>query len=434
MKDLFREPILSSLDWVLGPIGLFLSIFLVFFFIDRRMKSKAERQVVWLSFGLKAFMVLFSAWIYEIYYGYGDTFGYFQCAADLNDLLWTDVSSWWNIVVSNPESYELGERYVTEHRFFRSSSTKWVNIFYSIWLIPGHASYLWLSFLSIFFSLYGLYQMSNWALPYSSRYLLTRAAFFLVPSVLFWSTGVVKEPIIFLGLGMIFHGLRVISKFHLSSLLILVGAFLIFQIKPYIILSLLVAWLLHLILSIWRSQLWRIGVLIIFMMILLGARQSAFFERQVSGWSLSLLEERLMELQESQIENTERYSGSGYVIYGWDDASPLVVARAGGEAFLTGLLRPFIWEAKKPINLLSAGENLVISILLLSLLWKSLRSGVEWSYAAPQVILIWIVIFLVIVGLTSFNFGTLTRYRCIVMPFVAWSLLTSIFDDTDHSS
>ncbi len=431
----FKEPIISSIDWVAGPCGFFLSLFLVGYFVVSRLGSRAEKQVVWLAFGFKSLMVLFSAWLYQSYYGFGDTFGYFHCARDLNQLLWSDIATWWDIVVVDPAAFELQERFLTSHPYYRSDSTKWVLKFCSILLVPGRASYLWLSYLMVFLSLWGLYQISSWTAKFEVLPpLVNRMVFFLVPSVLFWSTGVLKEPIIFFALGLMFHFLidRRLSIYKAIGAVI--GIFLIWHIKPYILTSLIAAYLLSQLYALSRSTVWKLGIVFVLILSFSVFRSSSIFDQQISGWSLNLIEEQLMRIQESQIESTDLDSGSGYVIEGFQSESIIDVIAASWSAFVTSMFRPYIWESRKPINLLSALENFVLLCLSFGALYFVLvkqRARQLWTQI-PSFIGIWVVLLLIIVGLTSFNFGTLSRYRCIVAPFVFWYVLAvwwSVYGD-----
>jgi hypothetical protein len=83
-------------------------------------------------------------------------------------------------------------------------------------------------------------------------------------------------------------------------------------------------------------------------------------------------------------------------------------------SFITGLFRPFFWEAHKPIILLASIETLLFSSLILyyvfsygilSFLRKILSNNFSFYF------ILFSIIFIYITGLTSGNFGNLVRYR-----------------------
>lgn len=90
------------------------------------------------------------------------------------------------------------------------------------------------------------------------------------------------------------------------------------------------------------------------------------------------------------------------------------------------LFRPYLWESRKIIVLLSAIEAFVFLFLTLKVLYVV---GVKkvWQTIAKdptiQFCLIFTIIFAFAVGITSYNFGALSRYKIPCLPFYALSIL-----------
>jgi hypothetical protein len=88
--------------------------------------------------------------------------------------------------------------------------------------------------------------------------------------------------------------------------------------------------------------------------------------------------------------------------------------------------RPYLWESKKIIVLLSALEAFLFLFLTIKILftvglvniWKTVSQDPNIQFC-----LIFSVIFAFAVGLSSYNFGTLSRYRIPCMPFYALALI-----------
>jgi hypothetical protein len=89
------------------------------------------------------------------------------------------------------------------------------------------------------------------------------------------------------------------------------------------------------------------------------------------------------------------------------------------------LFRPYPWEAKKTIVVLSALEAILFMFLTLKTLlvvglyrtWRSIRSD-----PTIQFCLIFTLIFAFAVGISSYNFGTLSRYKIPCLPFFILAL------------
>jgi hypothetical protein len=84
------------------------------------------------------------------------------------------------------------------------------------------------------------------------------------------------------------------------------------------------------------------------------------------------------------------------------------------------LFRPYPWEAKKTIVVLSALEAILFMFLTIKTLlvvglyrtWLSIKSD-----PTIQFCLIFTLIFAFAVGISSYNFGTLSRYKIPCLPF-----------------
>jgi len=90
------------------------------------------------------------------------------------------------------------------------------------------------------------------------------------------------------------------------------------------------------------------------------------------------------------------------------------------QAVIVSLFRPFLFEARNPVMLLSALEASFFLYLTIALLF---RTGIVKSFQliASQPILTFCFIFSIVlaigVGTNSGNFGTLVRYKIPLMPF-----------------
>ncbi len=90
------------------------------------------------------------------------------------------------------------------------------------------------------------------------------------------------------------------------------------------------------------------------------------------------------------------------------------------------LFRPYIWETRKPFQLLNAIEAMLFLWVTIKILfsigprkvWKTIGSD-----PTIQFCLIFTIIFAFAVGLSSGNFGTLSRYRIPCLPFFGIALV-----------
>ena len=94
--------------------------------------------------------------------------------------------------------------------------------------------------------------------------------------------------------------------------------------------------------------------------------------------------------------------------------------RKAHKAIWVTLYRPYIWEAKNIVMLLSAIENLLLFLLTLYIFIKSgIRNAIRHLTTSPVIIfcLIFSIVFSFAVGISTYNFGSLVRYKIPMIPF-----------------
>jgi hypothetical protein len=90
------------------------------------------------------------------------------------------------------------------------------------------------------------------------------------------------------------------------------------------------------------------------------------------------------------------------------------------------LFRPYLWETKKALQFVSAIEAAAFFLLTLKVLlsvglfraWRAIMDD-----PTIQFCVIFTLIFAFAVGVSSYNFGTLSRYKIPCLPFYALSLV-----------
>ena len=120
----------------------------------------------------------------------------------------------------------------------------------------------------------------------------------------------------------------------------------------------------------------------------------------------------------------ERYQGNSFDI-GDFDASLGSILQKAPVATVAALFRPYIWESKNAVMLISGLENLFFLAFTIYLLLK-IKVAPIFSLVRRNPLLQFSVIFSLIfafsVGLTTSNFGALVRLRIPLVPFYLSSL------------
>jgi hypothetical protein len=117
---------------------------------------------------------------------------------------------------------------------------------------------------------------------------------------------------------------------------------------------------------------------------------------------------------------TGKDAGSGYSL-GELDGSFTSLAKVAPAGLIVTYFRPFIWEVKNPLMLLSSLEGMAIFLFVLFLFYKrKLKSIVKCISSNPAMLfcLAFSISYAIAVGVSTYNFGTLSRYKVPCIPFL----------------
>lgn len=257
-----------------------------------------------------------------------------------------------------------------------------------------------------------------------------------VPSVVFWGSGLLKDTVTlaFAGISTFcFYKLLIERRVSVGYIIVLMLSFyVIYSIKKYILISLvigLIVWIASRFFFQVRSYMLRILLIPIVLILSLA----------VTYLSISKITEDDARYSIENIAQTSKITaydirygwgarsgdGSGYSL-GELDGSWQSMLRLAPSAINVSLFRPYIWEVGNPLMALSALESLV-TLLATILVLIQVRSYL-FHYVRAEVIfcLVFAFIFAFGVGVSSYNFGTLSRYKIPLLPFY-WSALAIIY-------
>lgn len=433
---------LSILDYVLLPF--FLAIVYTIAFKIRNSKYSYKhpwRKYFIPALTVKIFGAIFIGLIYSYYYRGGDTFNYFNQAAVINSALDESFLKWINLLFHIPSKFDNSYYgYISQMSWYSDPASYTVCSITAFLGIFTYNTYLPTAVLFAFISFTGI-----WALfrTFASLYPhLTRPvaiAILFIPSVFVWGSGIFKDTICIFGLGWLTYGtfrFLVQRDFSFSNILLSILSFiLIAKVKLYILLGFvpaLLIWLLFRYTQKIKISATRIFVKVVFAAILTGG--FLFFMRSFGK-----------ELGKYSLENVVATSTvtRGWILYASardDEASAYSLGNfsptIGGMlskfplAVNVTLFRPYVWESKKIIVLLSSAEALLFLFLTLKTLftigpvkiWKTINTD-----PTIQFCFIFSLIFAFAVGISSYNFGALSRYKIPCLPFYALGLVLTYY-------
>jgi hypothetical protein len=422
---------LTIWDLILTPVFLLVLYFFAKRHRDKNYPASHPLHTYYLP-GLlvKFFGAVFIALIYQYYYGGGDTFNYFSHAKIINSALDDSFTSWVKLLFRvSPDRDPTLYKYTSQMPLYRDAAGYPVAVIAALLGLISGTSYVPTALLFAFFSYTGIWAMyKTFANLYPKAVRPLAIAFLFIPSVFVWGSSIFKDTICMFGLGwMTYTTFRIFvhRDFSFKNLLLLAFSFyLIAVIKIYILVGFLPAAMLWLLLS--YSHKIRSGVLrfitnisVVAVVIAGFVFFSQKFSEELGRYSLEKISKTAESTRSYISYVSEREGGSAYNLGEFDPSIGGMISKFP-EAVVVTLFRPFPWEAGKVIIMLSSLEALIFLFFTLKVLYQNgLKGTYKLITTDPNIMfcLIFSLIFAFSVGISSYNFGTLSRYKIPCLPF-----------------
>lgn len=426
--------VLSVFDLLLTPIYL-LFIYFVSSYIQRK-NEKKQPLYKWYTRGLMARLggAISVCLIYQLYYTGGDTTAYFQTARAISNLLEKNSSVFFDVMAGHntPANYSFFDVNTDWPVYWRDEKALFVGRIIVPLCLLGFKNFVvttillaWICYTGI----WRLFLLFNEEFPELQKQLAISILF--IPSVIFWGSGLLKDTITLAAVGWYtyhFYSFFIKKKYTISSTIcIIISAYLLIAIKPYILFALLpgsIIWLSNERLKKVQSKVLRSIAAPFFISMGVGL---GFFVLSQMGDVLGVysIDKVLDKALESNIDQRQDYYGGKSFNIGTFDASMGGVLGKAHVAIAATLFRPYLWDAKNPVMLLSALENTYIMLLTLFLLIR-LRFLGFFGLIGENPLLLFSVLFSLFfafsVGIATSNFGSLVRLKIPCIPFFVSSL------------
>ena len=405
---------------VLPVIINFLVIFLLCFWMWKKQDLRL-RPYFWPALVLKIGAGITLGLLYKYYYSVGDTFIFFEDANKLTDLFWITPGTYFNVLLTGDESDLVGNALINT----QSRSLFLVKIVSLINLFTGNNYWITCSYFSLvsFWSAFLFFQKV--AITFPGSKLAAAIAFLFFPSIVFWSSGIIKESVALAGLFLLSRvSLTLLTNskpFWWEWMLALVSAIVVWNLKYYwmaVFVPIAVTTLLIHFITQGKELQTGIKILIWIIAFLL-------FCFGVTLVHPNFYLENFLQVLVENYNQFIRISPQGSVIYYQLEPSWWSVFLNSPLALVSGLFRPFIWEANNFLQMIVAIENLFVFILFTTTFIRFRSIGQSPHRLLIFSVVVYIVILCVFLALSTPNLGTLARYKVGFQPFLVYILLAN---------
>lgn len=402
--------------------------------MQKKATDKITKKYFFKALHLKIIGALAVGFIYQFYYGGGkpggDTFHYFYHSGIIWDALWDDSFTMAMKLIFGANDYSPEVmHYAYRMTWYRDSQSYFIVRILAFFDLFTLHTYSASACLFAFASFTGVWKMYS---VFYRRYPLLHKEFaiacFFVPSIFFWGSGILKDTITFGALGWTTYALFNLfvfkNKIILNIFIFLFSVWISYSIKQYIVLCFIPTAILAMSLERIRgikSTLLRYSIAPFIIAIAFGGiglflQQS---NEQSSRYSLDKMAYTAEETARWIHYVSEIQGGAAYSL-GDFDYSPTGMFKKMPLAIWVSLFRPHPWEVRNPVMLLSALESLWFLIFTIQIFWKNGIKKVFSEIGTSPIILLCIsfsLLFSFAVGISTYNFGSLVRYKIPMMPF-----------------
>lgn len=379
-------------------------------------KSQSLKKYFLTGLMLKIAAGIFIGLLYNYYYGYGDTLVYFQKGSDLADLAYSHVKGYWQYLFNTSDAmdyYTSGYENRPRALFF----LKIVSLFCIITCKNYWITTIYLSVLSYF----AVWKLVRTLISHFGHPAPILFSFLFVPSVVLWSSGIIKEAVSMLAICLFadaFIRLMACKDYRARHWVgLLLSAVVLWQIKYYYAAILFLfggaAAITIVLMAYWKrlsTSAWQTGVVFGVCTLALAAGVT-FLHPNFDPATLP-------EVVVTNYNAYERLSDSDDYIH-YTDMSPTwkSLLRNAPFALFSGLFRPVIGQSAEPLKILCGLENGLLLFLTASAFFTlPARLSPRRLLLASTVVLITVVL-ITFLSLSAPNYGTLARYKAGILPF-----------------
>lgn len=406
-------------------ISVFLHILLlsaVLVVVSRKI-SKSDDRTVFVSFMLLKIScgILVGILYWSHYDGIGDTVYFYEQAQSLYQYFQggrISIAEWLGLAPLSLAPAEFSAQSEPRTFFF----VRLISFVYAF----TQGNYLTIS---IYFSFFA--GLATWTFAYQlakfstvNKFIVYFALLF-IPSIAFWSSGLLKESLMTLALYV--FGFSVLNLMRrprnwLYSILAFLSIFVLWRVKYYVPITLLPIVVLTLI--FYRKEFlnglsFSKKLMLYFCLLIMGGLSVAYLHPVFSSG-------RFFELLRISHDVIADNSAEAIIIFTSAEKDSLFFFKNLPLAWLTGFFRPFLWESFGSFSLLWAVEKTIFSVLA----FGAIIVGFKLKYTHEEkwwgiAILMYASVLATVISLATPNFGTLIRYEVAYMPFL-WLMVLVI--------
>jgi hypothetical protein len=446
----FGTYVTSPLEFFVAAIILFITIFIAYLYQNLRVKNNPEYSYFTKGILVKILGAFLYYLIYAHYYEGGDTTYYFETTLVYRQVFLNSPSDFFDVFFSAPSKAHYSIFW--KHQVWPFEETYFVPTvmtvikFATFFSILTNGSFLLTTLLmglTSFFAVWSLFKVFIRVCP---SYKYNFIACFLIPSSVFWASGISKDTITLIGVSIFVSQVIQLNyaekpKRILILFKIIVGFLLIIYVKPYVIIALLPSTAIWFLSDRVKKKFKQPFVRRIIL---------TFSTSIAIGFSLSLLTILGESMEKFAIDQaletavvyqndlkSDYHKGQSFNIGTFEPTIPSLLSKIPIAAF-AGIFYPLPGQVSGLIPNVSTIEGtfyilIILYLLINKYLFRKTYSIPVRSNEILNYFLMFSIMFCIMLGLSTSNFGALVRFRVPGLPFLSGYFLIHLYYLNNHS-
>lgn len=423
-------------DLITFPIYMGIIYFLAYWIRSKHRDNQLYQRYFIKGLNYKVIGALGFATIYWFYYKGGDSINFFYTTKPLHKLFFSNPSSFFSFVFSSNKTPYPDECWYEA----------WT-VYDVLWLARGSASLTTIkigavlnlfacnSFIAISLLMAFITYLFTWnafelfVTLYPKLIKDFEIGFLMLPSILFWGSGIGKDAIMFaaiLNFVYCFYNLVIYKRNIFKNIIsLIITVYLISLIRSYILFTMGPS--LILMTGIYYRNLFRnpaVRFLALPVFLAVGIAGSVFFIKSVgnsaSSYSLDSLQKTAEGFHSWHTTLGKTEGGSFYSLGNDVDYTLAGIIKKAPLALVIALFGPFVWQIRNPVMLMSGTESIIFLFFFIKIFFNVRiykAYNILFSDHVIMLCLLFVIALGIAIGMTSFNYGALVRYRIPILPF-----------------
>lgn len=418
----------SMFGWVLVIVCFFL-----FYLLIKRLsffrKSAIKPSFLITMLGLKFAVSLGLFYIYTYHYpvrSEADIFKYFDDSKVVYESFFESPRDFFRLIFEyNIDDQDMFDQYLSkmnnwdrmyDTNVYNDSRTiiKFNALFRFLSLGYFHIHSLFFCFLSLIGTV-ALYRMAKRL--FSSGQHLLLILLFVLPSILLWSSGILKESILIFALGLLLLALDKIlhnKERRLPLMIILLSFILMIYIKFYVLVAFVPAIICYIVAHYSKRPKYQI-----YLPLLLVFGTLALFSKHIPPYMDFV---KILEGKQEDFIRLAEFQDAGSKFHLTDiDQSLFGIIKVIPEGIVNCFIRPLPWQSNGVIYYPAIAENLFILCLVFWITILGIRRKLKVEESHKNFLwfsITFVLILFAIIGVTTPVAGALVRYKVPALPFL----------------